>query len=179
MMYTQDYDELLPRYVYYADGTTSYGRRWAQVMFPYIKSTQAFICPSARRLGNPGTGNPLLFETGGGYSTGSFGYNYYYLGNGSSSVSLAAIQRPSETVAIAESTAACGSGIVYPPQIWDETNSWCFGPTNTRGEQFADWHFDGNNITFTDGHAKWMKKTALAGPPGCSGAACDEFWDLN
>ncbi len=178
-MYTQDYDEMLPRYVYYADGTTSYGRRWAQVIFPYIKSTQAFICPSAQRLSDPSTGNPLLFETSGGYSTGSFGYNYNYLGTSANSISLAAIQKPSETVAIAEQTGACGSGIVYPSSLWGGTSMWCFGPAKTYGEQFATRHFDGNNITFADGHAKWMKKTALAGPPGCTGTACDELWDLN
>src|SRR4051794_32549832 len=51
--YCQDYDETLPRfsladtsYLGFAGYDGADGPRWADEIFPYIKSTQVFNCPS-------------------------------------------------------------------------------------------------------------------------------------
>lgn len=179
MMYVQDYDEMLPRYRYLGgpDNTTDVG--WAQVIYPYIKNTQVFICPSARKISSS-TANgrdPLKYTTN-TYTSGSYGYNYAYLSPGSDLVplSVAAIQTPAQTVATAETTGTTSTVLAFPPSVgWDTVDPWG-DPGKTYGDNQATWHFDGNVVAFADGHAKWMKKSVLAGPAGCSGVACDEWW---
>jgi prepilin-type N-terminal cleavage/methylation domain-containing protein len=56
MMYTQDYDEMLPRNAItlsapqiYPSSTTKGGTTWLwwHMIYPYVKNTQVFICPSS------------------------------------------------------------------------------------------------------------------------------------
>lgn len=46
MQYTQDYDERLPMRRYGYDTTNGHIFSWRRAIFPYIKSTQLFSCPS-------------------------------------------------------------------------------------------------------------------------------------
>ncbi len=168
VQYIQDYDEKLPLYRYFTNTTPSI-IGWAQVIYPYIKSTQAFVCPNAVKISTvPSFGaqdityyNPLT------YTSGSYGYNYYYLTMGGSDTvakSLAALQNPAQTIVTAEPNGSITAIVVYPPQF----------PANW--SNMATRHFDGNVVTFLDGHAKWYKTSVLKGPAGCTGAACDAMW---
>jgi prepilin-type processing-associated H-X9-DG protein len=148
---------------------------------PYVKSTQLFVCPSATKISTYASNScdPTFVSTT-GTGAGSYGYNYAYLGNyirnastGNlnvlNDVSLAAVSKPSETVMANEITALTGGGPTYPPTYWGiTTTSACntssgiySAGTKTLGDQNGLWHFDGTNIVFVDGHAKWMKYSQL------------------
>src|SRR5690606_17411070 len=98
LMYTQDYDERMPRTLtcgpqLLETGVTTttvggctggqYIRMWTHSVYPYVKSTQAYLDPSVNK------------EWSGTYAARiPFGMN-----NGmASSTALAAIQRPAETI---------------------------------------------------------------------------------
>jgi prepilin-type N-terminal cleavage/methylation domain-containing protein len=172
MMYVQDYDETFPPYFQLPPPFTAH-ISWANLIYPYVKSTQVFICPSAQNLYDLGNTNcarnPTCYSPS-LYSAGSYGYNYVYL----SGKPVASISKAAETIATAESTGAYSTIFVIPPsQDWAATDSYT---TGTYGDNLATWHFEGNVVAFADGHSKWMKKSALAGPPSCSGPPCDVMW---
>jgi prepilin-type processing-associated H-X9-DG protein len=112
----------------------------------------------------------------------SYGYNYN-LGGGTTNVSLAAIQTPSETILIGDSWAhlaapndQLGYYTIYPPSIpvSDGYSSWWLkvqGSGKTYRGTLIQQHFDGANIVYVDGHAKWSK---LPGPLTQN----DDLWDL-
>lgn len=150
MMYAQDYDEKMP--LYYFTGSVSYA--WNGALAPYVKNDQIFICPSASEIlywCGPTVVHP--------YESGSYGYNIY-LGT-TTPVSLASVQSPSETVAIGEITQTVDWSIMYAPSQWGIARTPICGTGTTLGDQIAFRHFEGNDIVFMDGHAKWMKKSAL------------------
>jgi prepilin-type N-terminal cleavage/methylation domain-containing protein len=66
VMYTQDYDEMLPLYRFTSPLAIGGQYNSLQALYPYVKSTQVFICPSAQQY-TTATGtdaaNPLLFAT--------------------------------------------------------------------------------------------------------------------
>jgi prepilin-type processing-associated H-X9-DG protein len=137
---------------------------------PYAKSVQLFKCPSD---------STTTTYAGKSVSTGaatswnvSYGYNYVYMlvsssGN-NAGVSLAAIQSVAQTVMMTDSTGR--ADYIYPPQY--KASLPPYGGTTPR-------HLDGANVLWCDGHVKWSRPEALMGPAGCTGAACDELWDLN
>ena len=144
LSYSQDYDELLPmRYYAIAGGNGN----WMYTLAPYMKSTQIYYCPSTKQA--------------------SYGYNTYYLDR----YSLSVIQSPSETVMFGEigqttngTTTYWGEGSLNRPATFgnpptapaDELNFPVAGDGNYTCRPRAT-HNDGCNITFVDGHTKWMK----------------------
>lgn len=165
-MYTQDYDETLPEYWY--GSTVGY---WHIVLIPYVKNSKVYICPSARnitaktaaycdptKVADP---YPSSVWTG----SGSYGYNYFYLGpdagtGSGDAATLASIDQPADTLILTESTKAHGYAFTFPGSLWNTTyNTYCMN--GTFGDQIPTWHNDGSNIVWCDGHAKWMKKSAL------------------
>ncbi|MBD3292214.1 MAG: prepilin-type N-terminal cleavage/methylation domain-containing protein, partial [Armatimonadia bacterium] len=48
MMYVQDYDETLPGY--YNPDLPGEANQWYEVIEPYVKNEQIFICPSAQSV---------------------------------------------------------------------------------------------------------------------------------
>jgi prepilin-type N-terminal cleavage/methylation domain-containing protein/prepilin-type processing-associated H-X9-DG protein len=189
-MYTQDYDEKLVSYAY-PTPTASFIYGWQVALMPYVKSTQLFICPSATKLStyNSTSCDPTYVSTT-AKGSGTYGYNYEYLGNyGASSgvyflkdISLAAVSTPSETVMVNEITGYVGLGATYFPQEWGvaytgacNTSGGIYTPgTKTYGDQNGRWHFDGTNTVFVDGHAKWMKYSQLRDYNG--DGALDNGW---
>jgi len=192
-MYIQDYDELLPVWSFVNPaGTTSYSWEWA--LFPYIKSRQVYVCPSATHMNSSTDArcDPTYANiTGGNTSlggTGSYGYNYSYLGryqvvSGVYSLApgfplnLSAIPDPDDTVAIGEVTCQVGNqpGSIYLPEDWTTvlTGNPC-GSTYTEGDQQASWHAGGCNFAFCDGHAKWESRQTIEYYKGDTLA--DPYW---
>jgi prepilin-type N-terminal cleavage/methylation domain-containing protein/prepilin-type processing-associated H-X9-DG protein len=169
--YTQDYDERLPLYFYL---TPSF-RGWNEMLQPYLKSTQIFTCPSASKIKNC---DPAVVTAALG--SGSYGYNGQYLGSGPS---IATIQKTAETIVITEITGIVHVNYSYPPTTWGYSRtvaqmSSCYGAAGKIGEGFSTRHFDGNNLVFADGHAKWMKKEAV-GDSNRDGSNDDLLWDLD
>ncbi|MBP8953662.1 MAG: DUF1559 domain-containing protein [Armatimonadetes bacterium] len=127
LAYTQDYDEKFP--LMFWSGTTSrwepYGVWWGGEIAPYIKNTQIFLCPSK---------NDTIC---------SYIYNVYLNGRKD-----AEVQKPAETVTIADSTGNGWWGI-------DGNTMVTYGHANCR---IKDVHNEGANLGYCDGHAKWDKR---------------------
>ncbi len=174
-MYIQDYDENMVTYAYpsFPGGVHAWQYGWQAALYPYIRSTQVFICPSAYKISSVASNScdPTYVSTT-AFGSGSYGINYAYLARWTSAAPLPAgqdirlidsniaiIEKPSETVALTEITGLGSYGSTYYPSIWGSAYTSCGG--STYGDQLGMWHFDGTNTLFTDGHVKWMKKTAL------------------
>jgi len=205
MQYTQDYDEKYPP-SWWCQGTTAscpaealntdpsmpsalfsvngnssgsgHYQTWMDFIFSYVKSTQIFVCPSspvAKTM--PNYGYSLAFSNYGGYASSKFG--------GPSSgnyipISIAAVTRPSEVIAIAEYS----SSYSYTMAPWNMT------ATNIANKAVAP-HLDGGNAIYADGHAKWRSgrtisanvhgvttsSTACPSPPDYTYATCSRAWN--
>src|ERR1051325_2644995 len=77
--YTQDYDEILPRQWNCANGNSVGGgacpnTRWMDTVYPYVKSTQVFTCPShtTNQAYVPGASRTSNAQVG------SYGWNVAY-----------------------------------------------------------------------------------------------------
>jgi len=192
MMYTQDYDERLPYYFIFTNGTSNqYSWQWA--IMSYVKNPQIFICPSAEKLPqvnvshSPDTCDPTystddmnINEANSNHVTlGGWGYNYIYLGESTTGpgVNIAAIANPSNTVFAAEANGLVTTRVSYPPYYWINAanDTTCVSSGVNTGDGIATWHFDGTNTLFADGHVKWMKKSSLEDYNG-NGKPDDGWW---
>ena len=163
MMYTQDYDEKypsrimgtwgdhttykvqgntsMPGYVFVTyDGTSGGSGRWVSWMdmvYPYIKSTQLFVCPSAPAPGTaPRNLNP------------SYGYNLY-----ASMRSMSQVDEPSLTMITMDYNAIFSLTV----------NQYGVEPLlQSDGNNAVVHHLDGANVMFFDGHAKWFGRNSGA-----------------
>ncbi len=151
-MYAQDYDELLPTedYNYGGDGNTAgVDGSWRGVILPYVRNVQLFICPSHR---------PTDPRFDGSYNddgqNASYAINDAHQDAGAPSPpenqALAAIGDPSSVIFLIESTG-------NEDDITQATNDRGWVPTDT----WATRHNDGCNYGFVDGHAKWLKPSAI------------------
>jgi prepilin-type N-terminal cleavage/methylation domain-containing protein/prepilin-type processing-associated H-X9-DG protein len=194
MMYLQDYDEtMVPMANSFSLPTTPNGgtQQWAAYnLLPYFKSWGMFACPSA------GHDNRGVFTSGNGLAWWrnqmrfpNYGYNYLNLAKiegdctTTSGVSIAAINRPAETVAFADSRiygVNAGSAWINDPTGlprvnpapdeciygWGGTSAgWNWPATAAKPSSLGyieSRHQDGVNIVWVDGHAKYNKWQALA-----------------
>jgi len=135
MMYAQDYDE---KTVIFSDlGSSGSGRQWHFLIEPYLKNDQIFLCPSQ---------SP---------TAASYGRMISYGIHRSTGVALAQIEKPAETLALAD--------VCY---LDNEANSWVtfYSPPGNALGSFgclSDRHNEGLNVGFYDGHAKWMKRRVV------------------
>jgi prepilin-type N-terminal cleavage/methylation domain-containing protein/prepilin-type processing-associated H-X9-DG protein len=190
MMYAQDFDETMVSYRYMTP-TGTYIMGWTVALQPYVKSRQLFICPSAKQLpGCTATGNDPSYlppepATGPKPTFGSYGYNYKYLGSDGGSnpnrylidYKVAAIPNASETVMATEVSGGFGLGVLYTPADWNSAaTGGCAATITHRRHQNTDAHFDGTNVIFVDGHAKFMKYSQL-GDHNKDGVLDDGYYD--
>jgi prepilin-type N-terminal cleavage/methylation domain-containing protein/prepilin-type processing-associated H-X9-DG protein len=137
LQYAQDYDEQLPaggavETVAWPGGGTGYNS-WPVRIYPYIKNSQAYNCPSATNAWN-GTNSGAL----------NIGYNVSL-----APCALGTIVLPSETVLNGDTEG--GSSYTF-------FAAWFAGatpPATSRG--LSPRHNEGGNLGFVDGHAKWTK----------------------
>jgi len=144
MQYVQDYDETYP-YSYSGNGDA---RRWPTNIFPYVKSSQVYLCPSAD---NPAPGTDVTANPARGVR---YGMNNDF-GSASNTypapVKAAAIPRPAELILLTDTFYKSG---VQDPFITGYTNP------NTDNR-----HFDGANLAYADGHVKWQKQEVYTKQP--------------
>ncbi len=147
-MYAQDYDEQIC-YGYHENGIY-----WYDVLQPYAKNDQIFVCPS------------------GPSNTPGYAWNYphmpYRTKYPSSRTSLGYWNRPSEV-------------LIFADRDWEVDLGWdqfCFCPLDYPGHWQAPAtghvghrHNDGANVAFMDGHAKWLSINNIKG-----GANVDVLW---
>lgn len=186
MQYTQDNDERYPVYVYfnttetpgvvspgpanggqwYPSSTSTYWF-WQNMIYPYVKSVQVFICPSS-----PIAGADFRVPTGiyGPYMQ-NYGVNDAIVRTGrwgAAGNHTNIVVAPAKTYLFAES-----SNYVTQWQHADgpvtSNNDYLPGicklfPTSTATNKDC-WngrHFDGVNVGFADGHVKWLKTQTLS-----------------
>jgi prepilin-type processing-associated H-X9-DG protein len=188
MQYTQDYDERYPNYSYYdnsstpgvvAPGPENGGEWypsatatywfWQNMIYPYVKSVQVFICPSSPSAGANykapnGIYGPYSQHYGINASTGFIPTGRW----GAAGPHISIVQAPAKTYLFGESSQYVMS--------WDYAN----GPvtsnndympgicrlfptsTATTSDCWNGRHFDGMNVGFADGHVKWLKAETLS-----------------
>lgn len=152
MQYVQDYDEKMPRHYYpmsshtLPDGRTSSDMIWGEMIYPYVKNIQVFVCPSDSEA--------MAWNSG---STYNYAYNYY--GDGAiNHKSLGDLRYPAELIVVTDGASYVanpfrvvgGANAAGRPQYWN----------NPAGDYITDGcqarHNDGANICYADGHGKWM-----------------------
>jgi prepilin-type N-terminal cleavage/methylation domain-containing protein/prepilin-type processing-associated H-X9-DG protein len=168
LMYAQDFDEMLPNEDYnYGLGGGDGDGSWRGVVFPYVKNTQLFICPSHSPASNVFDGR--VADKG---MKASYAINDWHQGEenetniiGASPPRgrpLAVVTDPSSTVFLLESS---GSDDDICPAT--QANHGLM-PSDMNA---ATRHNEGANYAFVDGHAKWLKPTDLC-PASGGNSAC-------
>ena len=176
-MYVQDYEA----YPFHSSPSGQTPRtRWPDYLFPYVKNEAIFRAPSAPATAflKPFAHNPQALY-------GGYGYNYQYLGNNRHpfSASDAEIEKPAETIALAD-TEGCsfekgvlnvGNYVIDPP-----LSSGRGSRPTTPGDGFygapgtsecsglwlcravpVERHSEMVTVAFADGHAKAMKRKQM------------------
>lgn len=195
MQYTQDYDEAYPLVGgnEYSNNASRYTPSWRVKIYPYVKSTQLFVCPSnvdSKNVADPDTaagvtGGPLYSTFGTGYGAANFPQpqiNVSYSMNrhfGGTDVSGATeahqhpgmkfsqCDTPARKILVGEKRDS-GYMMANYAHINDEFSysaSWSPGA-------FAK-HLSTMNCLFADGHVKALKPTATMTPFNMWGRAGD------
>lgn len=201
MQYTQDYDERYPfatsgpwggpydwacatgspcAAFLSSDGNPGgHFKTWMDHVHPYIKSTQLFVCPSATQGLDPSYG-----YNGAVSGVSCDKYNSCTTWPPVSAIALTQVPRPSETLLALDLNDA-GHLYAHPGLYLALANA-----TSTRHR--VQPHFDGGNILFADGHAKWLGKTRMLGtytsdatgctattinPADAGNAFCNPLWN--
>jgi len=173
MMYVQDYDEHYPMMQF----TTAL--RWYNVLQPYAKSKQVFVCPTSGPAGSTtsygwnisgrwhGTANGMTWVGNG------FGYTPTQPDTPDHSVglSLAAITEPSTTIMLTDPTSnGYGSnGVAAVGYLTKDYMPVLHGGQAYNTPPVTDFS-GGGNYLFADGHVKFLQ---------ASRAFCSGMWDVD
>lgn len=158
LMYAQDYDEIYPPAIYANSLGLFY---WMEVVQPYVKNTQLFVCPSDRAgtmysgCASSGCSNYVAHVRVPGLG---YAFNAYYTNYPSGYVGLAwremgQVRRPAEVIMLLDFIC------YYSATTWSVDQS----------KTYRAMHNEGLNVCFADGHSKWRKATSIqlntANPP--------------
>lgn len=166
MMYVQDYDETYPPRLIAWQGTPPGGDwsgtatwwYWPQIIYPYAKSMQVFICPS--------TGN---VSSNGDVRSRNYGVNYRLFNDPGGVVRIASAVSTASIYAImdagnwsiTETQANTYGSEFYLPGMGTSGGN-CSGASGVRlTDCQTGRHFLGVNMAFADGHVKWLKSSAV------------------
>ena len=163
MQYTQDYDETYP-----CPGNTSFNGEsrnddgssdkasWRQKIYPYVKSTQLFSCPSNTHNNDlADSGTPTVANSSVPRMPVSYliNYNLYNSPGNYSGVKIAQVQEVATRVAVVD-----GGGDGY-----NNTSIYSGWGTGLAGRGFAA-HLGTMCIVYADGHAKAKRPIQTATP---------------
>ncbi len=195
IQYNQDYDEK-----FYAAGNYGNNEGWPRTMYPYINSRAVYTCPDDATTGSA-PNSALSYAFNSNFSPG---------GGSATSITLAQLQSPAKTITLFEVTGVSmditnngldwetpvGDGVCMLSYAGSELSAkYATGvpanvtPNSTPGSPSSYWasltgrHTDGANYAFADGHAKWLRSSAIsagadnavANDPGTSGASSAPF----
>ena len=150
MMYIQDYDERFMRHCFCRQAGAPNGLPdcWMYGVQPYVKNWQLFNCPD-----KPWSGN----------CDRSYGFNMSAL----DCRRQAQLNHPAEIILAVDARHRRQSdGADCPVAFINHSinGGGCgWSGCDSADDCVADWHNEGPNIAFADGHVKWMKKQALVG----------------
>jgi prepilin-type N-terminal cleavage/methylation domain-containing protein/prepilin-type processing-associated H-X9-DG protein len=163
VMYAQDYDErTMP--ILRGNGVGSIGAgdcsvggpHWyEEIIQPYVKNTQILVCPSGLSEMYAGATNYGMNESLASNAEGRYPSVGCYSQGG---VAMSKVQMPSEVGVFGDSASCPYPGNKY---IWG-ANDAVANPSVTLCGRQSPRHNGGLNITFMDGHAKWMGAQSLA-----------------
>jgi prepilin-type N-terminal cleavage/methylation domain-containing protein/prepilin-type processing-associated H-X9-DG protein len=137
---------------------------WMDVLYPYTKSVQIYQCPSQTLDTAPSYGYSDYIN---GWTLTTAAYNHM-------PITMAAVTRPSEIVMFMDDHYNYAN-YAYPFANYGGWKGYglYLGTSYVGDQRFAP-HMEGTNVTFADGHVKWMKQTSPFGKstePNC-------YWDF-
>ncbi len=149
LMYSQDYDEMIPYNIYGANVYT-----WRACITPYVKNSQLYFCPSKRVTANPFVANVADFGLNAGYAI-----NVHHWNPAPPAApipptppygqALGSVQDSSSCILIMESDDSESQGLQADAFGWVPNALW------------ATRHNEGANYAFVDGHAKFLKPSVI------------------
>ncbi len=179
VMYTQDYDERYPMAFSvqpqipapgsWGGSAGAYQWFWQHQIYPYTKSKQIYYCPN----GDSSVTSPYYAHYGANANV--IGHRDY-VPDANKSLALASVASPSTAYMLMDSgmyvveTNSVRDRLTSPISSWylPGTRQYVGSESGITTDTFglADYksegrHFDGNNVTFVDGHAKWVKTAAM------------------
>jgi len=182
LQYTQDYDERYPANSRYwldvqtdpnmpgamflsgtNDANTIHRMTWMDFIYPYVKNSQVFICPSNSDSVYASYGYQAAF---GGDSNNCANYIPAALCPPNwTPLTLSTVNRPSEVVMISDYNSARASFQMMPVYIQNAA-------ANSANAHQVALHLDGGNALYGDGHVKWQSIGTLKAI-GSVWAACN------
>ncbi|NCQ28317.1 MAG: hypothetical protein AUJ96_32235 [Armatimonadetes bacterium CG2_30_66_41] len=163
VMYVQDYDSRFPPQRDW--GVSGTYRHWVDEIYPYVKNTQLYVCPSAKDWnyttipsGTPPGGTVWWSQQVGNCS---YGYGAWLGGFGSGAARKETQINAVNTLLVADCNngvhACCGGDFrVAYAEICQSQPGGCNIKADYPKDDYAR-HNGGENIGFADGHAKWQK----------------------
>ena len=139
-MYTQDYNEMLPRARFW-DSANLQHYLYTRAIRPYVMNEQLFICPSHG-------GAEYAEDWGSSPNRMNLSYGFNWDNNGSDA-KLANIMRPSETILLADA-----QGYLFRPELNPVVSE-------TENSRIQPRHNQQANLGFVDGHAKSYAANAI------------------
>jgi prepilin-type N-terminal cleavage/methylation domain-containing protein/prepilin-type processing-associated H-X9-DG protein len=183
LQYTQDYDETLPYSHFGANGNsnTTNNYKWMDAIYPYVKSTQVFNCPSDSIYSEYVYNKDITITSGANRQDDNYGdytvNRTYYNGTSLNPLgkSLAAIEETSTTLWAADAGRRQDTGDYNKGyEIWgftaptktgypliDNTTAITTVGATDEGRGVSMRHLETANILFCDGHVKAMRPEAL------------------
>jgi prepilin-type N-terminal cleavage/methylation domain-containing protein/prepilin-type processing-associated H-X9-DG protein len=171
--YTQDYDEKMPLSNYSTSNNDPTGPKYMDLVQPYIKSTQIFVCPSdsqhSYRLPGPGRANSEM---------GSYFNNFGYYGmtdkergpiqNGA--IALSMLEDSARTIVAGDTTGFNNNAGFYAGDTSDNFTISTFSGQRFIASNYGslentgiiERHLETGNVLFADGHVKAMKVSQLS-----------------
>jgi len=178
MQYTQDYDESYPP-AYSTIGPNPPGGEWslganvwswAQILYPYHKSVQIFVCPS-------GVGGVYIKQP----IRGEYGANYSLIRRPANPpqdpLKIAAVTAPASTYAMMDAGNYSMTYLAATPGSAKSDNGSYLPGIGTLGTDCTPAsssydilesdceggrHLGGVNMAFADGHVKWLKPDVIS-----------------
>lgn len=178
LQYSQDYDEAFPPYrLMVATNAPPYGGtpfqttyyEWQQVIYPYHKSEQVWFCPTTTgwatigREGHYGSNALMVKEM----TTGTpptrhsaikgVSNTYLIFDSGQSTM------QPSTVIAPANRTVILPGSYASVPAVSRNITITGTNAANFDNDYRYGRHFNGINMGYVDGHAKWIKSEVAVG----------------
>jgi prepilin-type N-terminal cleavage/methylation domain-containing protein/prepilin-type processing-associated H-X9-DG protein len=179
-MYAQDYDEMfVPVLISFVEGGLGRFPLWPRLLQPYIKNGNVFREPSnMQRTPYEAIDHPTSPENW-RFNVQRFWYEGIFAAMGrnaclpSSGFSLAQVSQPADSIAFADCRLDYPKPTTRPLDDYGYYLVWWRGTfqneplcpgTNAGSGNYAPptfWHSGGANVTYFDGHAKWMREEAM------------------